>query len=349
VRAGSARHDAAQGLLPGVWGQIGVGVGPTRDRHAQRVLQAASAGRERHCRYPVVMFSQRTVFVLGAGASIPYGFPSGADLERQIVENLADPDGPWATQLREMFNTTTLSTFQAALRWSQAGSVDAFLELNTGFLEVGKACIARALVPCEADHVLFDDRRGAWYDTLWRRLRGAKLDELTRSNATFVTFNYDRSLEYYLYRVITNLYGVDGRTARAILDTIPIFHVHGCLGKLLHDDEEGEGRRFTPDVTVDSLRAAMGIRIVHETAQEDAVFDAARNALSTAEHVCLLGFGFHALNVARLAPERWTAQHQTATCQGIGDRRKEEIVRAVGNSLRLVTMDMEGVVEERIL
>lgn len=295
------------------------------------------------------MFSQRTVFVLGAGASIPYGFPSGASLERQIVENLADPDGVWAAPLREMFNTTTLSNFQTALRWGQAGSVDAFLELNAGFLEVGKACIARALVPCEVDLVLFDDRQGAWYDGLWRRLRGAKLDDLTRCNATFITFNYDRTLEYYLYRVITNLYGVDGPTAREVLATIPILHVHGCLGKLLHDDEDGDGRRFTPEVTVDSLRAAMGIRIVHETAQDDAIFDAARDALSTAAHVCLLGFGFHPLNLARLAPERWTAQYQTATCQGLGERRRNEIVSAVGQSLRLTAQNMEEVVEERLL
>ena len=97
----------------------------------------------------------------GRGASMPYSFPSGAALEKQIVENLADVDGAWAAPLREMFNTTTLSNFQTAVRWGQAGSVDAFLELNPGFMEVGKACIARAPVPCEVDQVLFDDRKGA--------------------------------------------------------------------------------------------------------------------------------------------------------------------------------------------
>ena len=186
-------------------------------------------------------------------------------------------------------------------------------------------------------------------DRPWRRLRGTKLDDLTRCNATFITFNYDRSLDIYLYRVVTNLYGIDGPTARNVLATIPILHVHGCLGKLLHDDEEGQGRRFTPDITVESLRAAMDIRIVHEAAADDEVFAGARDALSKASHICFLGFGFHALNVQRLAPERWVTQHLTATCQGLGERRQAEIVNATSPALRLVPLNMETVVEERLI
>ncbi|KTC84243.1 MULTISPECIES: hypothetical protein [Legionella] len=34
------------------------------------------------------MFKQNTVFVLGAGASYPYGFPLGKDLMIEIIQNI---------------------------------------------------------------------------------------------------------------------------------------------------------------------------------------------------------------------------------------------------------------------
>ena len=38
------------------------------------------------------MFNTKTTLILGAGASIPYGYPSGAELIKKIIENIEDDD-----------------------------------------------------------------------------------------------------------------------------------------------------------------------------------------------------------------------------------------------------------------
>jgi len=298
------------------------------------------------------MLSKPTVFVLGAGASMPYHFPSGEGLEREIINSLADCNaGEWGRELREMFNTTVLCTFQEKLRYARAGSVDAFLEHNADFLEVGKACIARALIPREKDHALFEGKTDSWYDCLWQRLRGGSVADLQRQNVTFVTFNYDRSLEHYLHRVITNLYGVDEPTARTVMATMPIIHVHGCLGALVAEgDDDSSGRQYSPALTVDAIRRAMsGIRIVHEEAEGDPVFQQAREALCRAEVVCFMGFGFNSTNVDRLAPETWNAQTRVGTAIGVGPTRQNEICARIGDAMRLPQgFDLIQILRERV-
>ena len=37
------------------------------------------------------MIDERTIFIIGAGASVPYGFPAGKDLSKSIIEILSDP------------------------------------------------------------------------------------------------------------------------------------------------------------------------------------------------------------------------------------------------------------------
>ncbi|WP_156096076.1 hypothetical protein [Methanobacterium sp. SMA-27] len=41
------------------------------------------------------MIKTPTVFVLGAGASIPYGYPSGEKLREEICHELEDPSHPY--------------------------------------------------------------------------------------------------------------------------------------------------------------------------------------------------------------------------------------------------------------
>src|SRR6267378_303056 len=77
------------------------------------------------------MIEKRTVLILGAGASMPYGFPSGSGLRRHIIE-----------YLDELLSADTTS-------------IDVFLERRTEFVEIGKAAIAATLIPLESTRNLF--------------------------------------------------------------------------------------------------------------------------------------------------------------------------------------------------
>ena len=57
------------------------------------------------------MIRKRTVFVLGAGASAAYGFPSGAKLADEICRRMSTAKHPFTNQLRAMFGDQAIETF----------------------------------------------------------------------------------------------------------------------------------------------------------------------------------------------------------------------------------------------
>ncbi len=87
------------------------------------------------------MIKRDTVFVLGAGASQAYGFPSGAGLVDRICEQLQDPAGDNARILMKSgnFSIEDLKTFRRRLRQSRLNSIDAFLQRRTEYADLGKA------------------------------------------------------------------------------------------------------------------------------------------------------------------------------------------------------------------
>src|SRR5688572_6030370 len=114
------------------------------------------------------MMNSRVVFVLGAGASKPYGYPSGPELVNNmlnlqadvvdIVRTLGYTQGQW-------------QPFQEALKKSAQSSIDAFLERRPDFRELGKLLIAAYILRCE--------KEGPFYNTEdhWYPMLADKLDD----------------------------------------------------------------------------------------------------------------------------------------------------------------------------
>ena len=178
-----------------------------------------------------------TVLVLGAGASMPFGFPSGQILVDIICHFLRPGesfDCEWvpswlSTQmnetvklLRNTFEWRRIEDFAERLDGEE--SIDAFLEDKTGdFVDIGKATIAAALLPFEREQALFHDFMARrllkafkgredpvgttknWYQLLWRALE-APFEEFQDNKIHIITFNYDRSLEHYLFTRLKRRY-----------------------------------------------------------------------------------------------------------------------------------------------
>ena len=96
------------------------------------------------------MIKAPTVFVLGAGASAPYGFPLGRTLMSEIVRKLRKA-GDFRDQVQACAPHTDMARFTSRLSASGRSSIDLFLEKRPDLLEIGKAAIVRALVPYEID------------------------------------------------------------------------------------------------------------------------------------------------------------------------------------------------------
>src|SRR3989442_13723689 len=118
-----------------------------------------------------------TVLILGAGASHPYRFPLGRKLMAEICQNV---HGTYTSELNPINNSKAkaiIDDFRDALRTSGQRSVDAFLEHRTEFKEIGKKAIARALIPCEDEEVLFDlFGEDIWYDYLLSKMAAPSPD-----------------------------------------------------------------------------------------------------------------------------------------------------------------------------
>jgi hypothetical protein len=242
---------------------------------------------------------QRMVFVLGAGASHPYGYPLGKDL----VWTIATGSLPAESCLT---NRNDYKWFKSNLANSKAGSVDVFLgrDSQQKFLEVGKLAIAEHLIVKEHHRALFynpkndDDWLGYLFNTLTAGIR--ELRHVRQLPISFVTFNYDRSLEYFLFHYLASNFP-DNNTidVAAVIRDIPIIHVYGSLGPLEWQAEGGREYAHTINPGI-VAKAAAGITIMHEGKDDSPEFERAHDLFASAHCIWLLGFGYHPENMRRL-------------------------------------------------
>jgi hypothetical protein len=250
---------------------------------------------------------RKTVFVVGAGASIPYGYPSGSSMLNEARAISID-------DLRAMTNVgprDTAERFKAALRDCESDSLDSLLELRPDLDEIGRRYIAHRILTAENQNYDRRPSHGDWLSYLFNQMdTGRTLDSFLNNPVTFITYNYDRRIEYQISRGLHARYveaeqEVDDRVTEHWLKN-PVIHLHGSVGSLIEhsgfvpfgaredgDDVDHSIRRWT-------LTASKSIRIVHQADGNSAEFQAARMALSKAECVIFLGFSFGRTNVDRL-------------------------------------------------
>lgn len=252
------------------------------------------------------MIHRKTVFVLGAGASMPYGLPSGAQLRQDIVRAARNPDNHRAGMnlLRQGgVERERLAVFGDAFAHSSIASIDTFLakRREPEFHKIGKLAIAAVICAYEVAEKVFADVDDHWLRLLWNvLLRDADdPDAVARNTIRFITFNYDRSLEFFFFHAVKNSWGLQDDQAAAIMAKIPILHVYGMLGPFAHARADGK-RMYEEPLSGTSIElAADSIHVIPE-ARADTVFTQARTWFAWAEQIAFLGFGFDALNVQRL-------------------------------------------------
>lgn len=193
--------------------------------------------------YVCQMIEHPTVLVLGAGASCTYGFPLGLQLKATICKILEKHN----TVLRKILiskhiQDRDIGAFRNDLILSCDLSIEAFMEQHEEYIELGKYAIAATLLPLERHLFLFDhwidkwldpnNSERHWYQLLFTKL-DASQDKFEHNQLRIVTFNYDRSLEHYLYHCIKAKYrGISEGYAKFLLSKIQVIHVYGQLGSL---------------------------------------------------------------------------------------------------------------------
>lgn len=257
------------------------------------------------------MITVPTTLVLGAGASVPYGFPSGYELRKKLCD---------FGDIRRMspygYDERDLKIFCDTFLKSGMHSIDAFLArrgnekvgslTNMTFADIGKAAIAYCLINCERPEVLHNFIDDHWYSYLWSFMNDS-LESFGQNKLKIITFNYDRSLEFYLLTALQNSFGISEEVAAQHLKKIPIIHAYGKLAELTGLAEASmESRTYRAEAENSAYisAAVRGIRVIDESRDDDAVFEQAYSYLSDAQKICFLGFGFDETNFRRLRVEQ---------------------------------------------
>jgi len=275
------------------------------------------------------MIATPTVFVLGAGASEPYGYPTGAELRTEVLRGLGGQIEKYAP-LCEWLDKEGLR--EARLRCAEAlvkctpKSVDAFLETRREFELVGKLAMAYVVMCREDEGNLFSEEEipGDWLRYLLSYMSGP-FDSFGDNAVSFITFNYDRVLEHVLFNTVKHRYGKPDVECATVLRKIPIVHVHGSLGPLPW--QESDGRPYHPPRQTQEVGAAADrIKIVCESAEEDLEFNEARTLIREAQRIYFLGFGYNRNNVERLhLGECKEGAWIYGTANGSSDREQEDV------------------------
>lgn len=202
--------------------------------------------------------------------------------------------GPFELAGPDSYEGADLDGFCRDLAESGFSSVDAFLENRPRWTDIGKCAMAIRLLESEsqAKNKLFPPHQPQdhWYEYLWSQVRASTWPAFKKQPIRVITFNYDRSLEHYLCRVISNNYGVRTDTA---MKALSVLHVHGSLGR--YDGTFGE-----PINEASYSEAVNAIRVIHEADKQDPGFAIAREWLASAEKVLFIGFGYLAANMRKL-------------------------------------------------
>ncbi len=281
------------------------------------------------------MIKTNTVLVLGAGASQPYAFPTGCDLVERMRQYAGAPGPEYFRTLPSPVNgDSALEVLAQELQIAQPNSIDEFLEHRPDIAEAGKTIIAILLLNAEHNsvgHLWGNGKNGGWYNLLKSRLVN-QVNSLGEDRIKIITFNYDRSLEHYLYTSLRPYYqGLHEVDYGRRINQIKFLHIYGSLGPLPWQPDRTQAIPYgVPSPSPDQLRRAKSnIAILHEggNAQVAHNLEAAKDWLHEAERVLFLGFGFHHTNVERLALRDVLRVEQDirATCMGLEATSRDNV------------------------
>jgi hypothetical protein len=251
------------------------------------------------------MIGTPTLFILGAGASAPFGYPTSIDLRENILSrrnadaivNALNPAPSFRDP--EPFKKT-LNEFLDEFASSSVYSIDAFLEFRTKFMDIGKMNIAAYLINHEEDMRLRLPI-GNWYMYLYDRLK-CSFDDFDKNNISYITFNYDRSLEQFLFEAIRSRFGKSYSECAEKMKNIPIVHLYGQLDPLPWQGKDGKEYSHKKDFTERLRTATKNIKLIsneRDITKSD-TFQKAYEHISKAERIFFLGFSFDETNLERL-------------------------------------------------
>jgi hypothetical protein len=312
------------------------------------------------------MIKNSTVFVLGAGASWHYGYPAGDDLAAHVIETAERLfsycknriDCGQVVQVIPTYVEQRIDRCRgipgAIEGWKKVQEecqllierlkavrpllIDHFLAWNESLRPIGKLMIAAAILECEA----VKGYRTPWHRFIVHKLvyGCSKSADLFQNDVHFITFNYDASVEYHLYRALASLDIIEKADAEQFLTKNRIIHTYGCVHPSIPTDRDfidpsvarALGAEFSQPVNFDKdfeprkqfldrcLSAATNLKTIdpHDKEEDEASLRRAREWIESAGVIYILGYGFDVNNNRRIGLS--CAARKVVMLTNFGDR-----------------------------
>jgi len=296
-----------------------------------------------------------TLIITGAGSNTIYGFPTGAQLRADLIRKTAILFENYFSQSSEKNNIKSkgeilkdIENFTKKFEASSFNSIDNFLNVNQDLGPVGKFAIFLAICHAEINSRFREDLSNPsddWLFWLFNKLMAPAIlsphpgHALEQLNLRFVTFNYDRTLEWFFSESILNAIADDaaGEYVLAALPKLPFLDIIHMYGRLAPLPYRGPINPFQPYVrkipvlpfgaipaepigTFAGNISLIGERLMAQKQEIQRVF-------TWAEHIFFLGFGFDDQNILALnLKDNLKPDHKIfATCYNLVDREIHEI------------------------
>ena len=254
---------------------------------------------------------EKTVFILGAGASLPYGFPTSRNLRKDIIDNYASKFS--SIFKKDIYNESSfnrelsnIKEFQKTFDLSSIYSIDYFISRNPRYIMLGKDAIIIHLLEYERNCKFREStklKECDWYSYLYNYMISdfRTPQSLTRipSNFTFITFNYDRSLEYFFADSLAHSFeGINTQNLKEFFQSMPIIHIYGKVANLPLSKNES-GLKLGDHTTYTDLNIYRNnIKTICDNFDDISLH--LSEIIDDAERIFFLGFGYDKLNLLNL-------------------------------------------------
>ena len=279
-------------------------------------MPSAARGSVRGCTLAWVLatlgtMKTRTVFILGAGSSEPYGITTGKTLPGKVADAVAaigsqaeitysHPRNGGASFSLSRVDSTLLAN---RIRRSRTPTIDTFIDACSEE-EAGR--IVQGMISViwqeKTDAAKRTERKdGDWLSWLYHTILSQRLEEFAKNQIVFVSFNYDRLPRLLLATMMANTYAYGVKQSWLTVGQ-EVATVNGRAfqrfqhlnGSILHEPRADEQERvLDPAYALNDLRAATkNIRPMGGHPSEKELSDL-RELWGWAERICFLGLGYH--------------------------------------------------------
>jgi hypothetical protein len=275
------------------------------------------------------MLEKKTVFILGAGASKPYNFPTAIELSKEVISNF---DSLIISICEERANRTILSTKEDYLlkkikeynrkfgefkdtnnKDNNNISIDEYISReNREYMRpYALKLMSHYLMQREEKSKRLN--KSDWIELLVNKASygvdslvksGTSEIDKNLSNIRIITFNYERSFEHFLLESLKNKTFEENNVKRFMcLFTKNIIHIYGSFGKILNSVSENNIEtgfcEYGYSANSDELDEIIkNIKLIYDERKEYDII--IKDFLKDAEQIFFLGFGYDEFNIKNL-------------------------------------------------